>query len=1257
MTFGQGVKEPIIRPEQARAFVQDAARRGADGIKFFGLRPDLMAAAIDEAKKLGLRTTCHHAQLAVARLNVLDTARMGLTSMQHWYGLPEALFTDRTLQDYPRDYNYDDEQDRFSQAGRLWSQAAPPGSPRWNAVMEELLKLDFTLSPTFHAYETTRDFMRMSRAEWHEEYTLPSLWRFYLPSRVNHGSYFHDWTTEDEVAWRDNYRLWMAFVNEYKNRGGRVGIGTDSGYTYNLYGFSFVREMELLREAGFHPLEVIRAATLEGRRGAGRRGQRREPRARQARRHGGGGREPGPEPEGALRHGRREARRAERARPRRRRPLHDQGRHRVRREAAAGRRAAHGARGQGQGRLRDPAAGALEPLAWRSCTELVRRPRGLQLRSTPKGRPSACRYRPGRGSDPTRCCRRSAPAAWARSTRHATPASTATVAVKVAKERFGERFRNEALAVAALNHPHICTLFDVGPDYLVMEYLEGKPLRGPLPVPEALRLAGEIADALEHAHKQGIVHRDLKPSNILVTKSGVKVLDFGLAKRRLEAPQGESLPTLTDEGTVLGTPGYMAPEQIEGKPADERTDVFAFGLVLYELLTGRRAFEGKSAAAVMAAILEHAPLSIASQKPLTPRALDEVVLTCLAKDPSERWQSIRELKHALRWASRSGPPAKHAAGRAGWAVAAVASAVAVGALGLAVSQRRPTSERLRPVSFEIAPPAGADFLLYQVPAVSRAGDRIAFTAAVEGTEHLFVRGMDTSTVTRVAGSERAEDPFWSPDGRQLGFAVSGKLMAVNPSGGAPRVVCDLRGAFGGGTWNEEGSVVFGDDNELFRVSAGGGEAVMLGKRASGETGRYLPHFLPDGRRYLYLSQSARSEDRGTYVASLDSQDRKRVVASDRNAAYSPSGHLLFVKGDALVAQRFDPSRLELLGEPFRVAESVVPNAISLAQNPAFSASANGVVVWGATSVFPETRLTWFDRSGRRLGTVGEVARYSNPALSPDEKNLAVDRLDADGRTRDIWIFDVASGAGRRLTFDAADDLGATWSPDGAWIVFSSDRRGMREIYRKAASGSGAEERLLEFPDGPTNAEDWSANGKFLVVNHWPGRTPPDLYLLPLGPGGTPKPIVLRATEDAEQRGRFSPDSRFIAYDRAQNAGAGRGEVYVQRLAADGSVGEGTWQVSTNDGIEPMWRGDGQELFYISGSTIMAVAVTTDATSFQARTPVPLFEVPLPTEPRRNRYLVARDGQRFLVNTPIKRQHGDPIHVLVNWLAGSRQPDS
>ena len=263
-SFGQGSETPIATPEQAREWVRSIAKAGADGVKFFGLPPDLMRAAIDEAKQHDLGTTCHHAQLDVARLDVLDSARMGLGSMQHWYGLPEALFEDRTVQHYPLDYNYADEQDRFENAGRLWKQAAPPFSDHWNAVMNELVELGFTIVPTFHAYETTRDFMRGSRAEWHEEYTMPSLWRFYRPNRAAHASYWFDWGTEQEVAWKDNYRLWMTFVNEYKNRGGRVAVGTDSGYSYNLYGFSFVREMELLRESGFHPLEVIRAATLHG---------------------------------------------------------------------------------------------------------------------------------------------------------------------------------------------------------------------------------------------------------------------------------------------------------------------------------------------------------------------------------------------------------------------------------------------------------------------------------------------------------------------------------------------------------------------------------------------------------------------------------------------------------------------------------------------------------------------------------------------------------------------------------------------------------------------------------------------------------------------------------------------------------------------------------------------------------------------------------------------------------------------------------
>ena len=830
-----------------------------------------------------------------------------------------------------------------------------------------------------------------------------------------------------------------------------------------------------------------------------------------------------------------------------------------------------------------------------------------------------------------------------------------TVAIKVAKEAFGERFRNEALAVAALNHPHVCTLFDVGPDYLVMEYVEGKPLRGPLAVGDALRLAHEIADALEHAHAHGIVHRDLKPSNILVTKSGAKVLDFGLAKRRPEALPGDTQPTLTDEGAVLGTPGYMAPEQIEGRPADERTDVFAFGLILYELLTGRRAFEGRSAAAVMAAILEHEPPAIASQNQRVPPALEDVVRTCLAKDPAERWQSIRELKHALAWASRVAAPAARP-GRTGWIAAAVVAGVAL-PLALALARRSTGVKKPSAVHLEIPAPAGGQFLPYQVPAVSRQGDRIVFPALVGNSERLYVRALDSSSTSVLAGSDGGAKPFWAPDGRQVGFVVPGHLKAVEFTGGAPRAVCALRGSFGGGAWSEHGVIVFADDHDLYRVAADGGEPVPLGKRDEGETGRYLPHFLPDGRSYLYLSTSIRPEEQGIYAASLDSPDRRRIVASDGNAAYSASGHLLFVKDAALVAQRFDADRLELSGEPFRVVEPVTPRILGTVQSATFTASADGVAAWGAVAASPETRLTWFDRSGRALGTVGESSRYANPTLSPDDRSLTVDRWDPDRLTRDVWVFDAVRGTGRRLTFDAADDFGGAASADGSWIFFGSDRSGRREIYRKPTSGTGEEERVLGSSTGQWHVEYPSADGRFLVANHWPGRSPADLYLLPLdalGTGSGPQPIPFLTTPNAEQRGSLAPSGRLIAYDQAPPGGASqRAEVFVESVAADGRRGPGRWQVSTGGGVEAQWRGDGRELFYISGSTLMAVAVKTDGAFFEAGTPVPLFEPVLPADSRRSRYAAARDGQRFLVNTPVVRQAGEPVHVLVNWLAARR----
>ncbi|HEY6548724.1 MAG TPA: protein kinase, partial [Vicinamibacteria bacterium] len=468
-----------------------------------------------------------------------------------------------------------------------------------------------------------------------------------------------------------------------------------------------------------------------------------------------------------------------------------------------------------------------------------------------------------------------------------------TVALKISKEKFEERFRNEALAVASLNHPHICTVFDVGPDYLVMEHVEGKTLRGPLPVAEALRLALQIADALEHAHRHGIVHRDLKPSNILVTKQGVKVLDFGLAKRLPAALGGTNELTLTAEGTILGTPANMAPEQIEGKPADARSDIFAFGLVLYEMLTGQRAFDGPSAAAVAAAILERAPEKVSVLQPATPPALEQVVDTCLAKDPAERWQSARELKHALSWASGAGTPppaASHRRGTRAVAVAAGALVIASGVVLWSLSARHP---RPRPVRLHIALPPKAK--LQSDGVVSPDGQRIAFSMSLPGSlPQIFVRSLDALAPTAVPGGEMSFLPFWSPDSRQIAFwGLKTGLRKVDLAGGPAQLVCkDCRtgggtGADYGATWGPTDAIVFSDAGKLFRVAANGGDPEPLGALVPGETGRFWPQFLPDGRHYLYLSLASRMEEQGIYVGALGSDLRQRIVAAEHTAAYSP----------------------------------------------------------------------------------------------------------------------------------------------------------------------------------------------------------------------------------------------------------------------------------------------------------------------------------------------------------------------------------
>jgi Tol biopolymer transport system component len=821
-----------------------------------------------------------------------------------------------------------------------------------------------------------------------------------------------------------------------------------------------------------------------------------------------------------------------------------------------------------------------------------------------------------------------------------------TVALKVSKQAFEERFRNEALAVASLNHPHICTLFDVGPDYLVMEHVEGKTLHGPLPVAEVLRLALQIADALEHAHRHGIVHRDLKPSNILVTKQGVKVLDFGLAKRLPRGLECKDEPTLTAEGAILGTPTYMAPEQIEGKPADERSDIFAFGLVLYEMLTGERAFDGESAAAVAAAILEREPARISALQPTTPAAVEDVVLTCLAKDPAERWQSVRELKHALAWASRPGP--RVARGIRPWPVMAVIGALLALGAGLAIARRGTQPAKPLPVQLQVALPPKARFELISTLAVSPDGRQLAFAVTLPGQPpQVFLRPLDSVAATPLRGAQKGTMPFWSPDSRQVGFfdTAGAGLKKVGLSGGPAQTLCRC-GTGQGATWGSQDVIIVSTLGRLVRVPAAGGDPAPLGSLAEGETGRYWPQFLPDGRHYIYLSLSSRMEDRGIYVGALDSDLRKRIVATENTAAYSAPGYLLFVRDKMLMAQPFDAQRLELSGAPHQVLEGLLllPGTVTagLAQ---FSVSTNGVLAWRPVSPPDPRQLTWFDRSGQKVGMVGEPGDYFAPALSPGERSVAVCRTET-GTGRDVWIFDVPTGTSRRLTFDPHDDCGQVWSPDGKKIAFFSDRRGVREIYQKWADGSGDDELLLASKDYALHVEDWSTDGRFIVFNSPRPGHDKDLFLLPMSSSGAGEPISLVATEVMETEANIAPSGRWIAYMSMESGAA---EVYVRDLSPEGKPGPGKWQVSQGGGFQPRWRPDGKELFFYGMVGMMAAPVKTDGSTFEAGVPraigVTLGDDVGPFEV--DRFHVTRDGQRFLMNARLKPP--EPIRILVNWL--------
>ena len=822
-----------------------------------------------------------------------------------------------------------------------------------------------------------------------------------------------------------------------------------------------------------------------------------------------------------------------------------------------------------------------------------------------------------------------------------------TVAVKISSTGLSERFRREAQAIASLNHPHICTLYDVGADYLVMEYIDGAPLKGPLELREALSLATQIAEAVNHAHRQGVIHRDLKPSNILVTRTGAKVLDFGLAKFASAASvSGGSLEAtltrqaLTHEGTILGTPQYMAPEQVEGQEADARADVFAFGAVLYEMITGRMAFSGKTHANVIAAVLAAEPPPVTNFQPLIPPALDHLIRTCLAKDPADRRQSMHDVLLELRWIAEGGSQAgipkplvahRKRRERLSWIVtAAVSAAAAV----LAVRHFSEKPPAIFPVRFEQPLPAKVVLNTLDIPAISPDGRMLAWAgASPQGKTLLWLRRMESVQSTTLPGTENAAGVFWSADSRFLTYVADGKLQKVDTAGGSPQMIGNALPSSYGGSWNAAGVIVLGRGRgPVYQIPAAGGEPRDLLKLdpSRREIGQILPQFLPDGRHFIYTSLSTDAGSGGIYVSSLDQPTPRRISTQESNARFAPPGYLLFARANTLVAQRFDTARRELTGEPQVVAEGV--GIAPLRTIGYFSASDTGALVYRA-DVFTSSQLAWFDRSGRRLQSFAETRQYVQGTLSPDEKRFAV-QIGSGPGTGDIWMLDLATGILSRVTSDPHTEDTPVWSPDGREIAFCSNRNGPHALYRKVVGGG--DEQQIRPSTEPVYPAQYLKDGSLLYMNQ-AGRS---FFRLPPGPNAQPE--ILLKTDYSKDGLRISPDGRWAAYNTNES---GRWEVYVASFPAFTE----RRQVSKNGGVQGYWRKDGRELFYLDlEGALMSVPVKAEP-SLETGIPQTLFQTRIAVTATADQFSVSGDGQRFLLLEPTASE-AKPFTVILNWPA-------
>ena len=836
------------------------------------------------------------------------------------------------------------------------------------------------------------------------------------------------------------------------------------------------------------------------------------------------------------------------------------------------------------------------------------------------------------------------------------------------------RFEQEACAASALNHPNILIVHDIGAHdsttYVVSELLEGETLRKriggtPLGQRRAIDYALQIANGLAAAHEKGIIHRDLKPDNIFITNDGrVKILDFGLAKlTQVDGNQSQTdVPTRrvdTDPGVVMGTVGYMSPEQLKGRPVDQRSDIFSFGAILYEILSGRRAFHGESTAETMSAILKEDPPELSDTNKSVSPALERLVNHCLEKNPEARFHSARDVAFALEavfgsaavatettTAQPSVPTTSRVRQWLPWAVAAVGLLVGGITLAWTYFRRQQTDARsVESMRFIVPTPEKAS--IPGLPAVSPDGRYLVIRLNTDdGKELLWLRPLGSFHARPLVGTDSAAQPFWSPDSRSVGFFANGKLKRIDISGGVPQIICDAPSS-PSGAWNHDGTIIFsrGVGSGLYRVPADGGTPIQLTAvdASRNEIEHIWPYFLPDGRHFLFLARNAQPDNSAIYVGNLDSKETTRLLQAHSSMAYASPGYVLFVRESTLMAQGFDPDTLQLKGDAFPVAEETVRNPTQ--GRAMFSVSETGVLVFRSGAI-NSNQLIWFDRSGKQLSVLTSPGFYNAPSLSPDETKVAVSRLDRQtGTPSDIWLIDLERGTQMRLTTDPAGDSFPAWSPRGDRVAFVSTRNGATSIYQKPSNGISTEEPLVSSAQLKFNPH-WSSNGQSIIYSQLNPKTNVDLSLLSLA--GEKNPTSFVQTDFIEAQARFSPNGRWIAYISNET---GKFEVYVESFPATGTK----VAISIGGGSQPQWRADGRELYYYTPARkLMAVEVNADGPTFKVGEARPLFEIRViaveQSFPGNGYYTVTHDGKRFLVTSLAEATERQQINVIVNWMA-------